>query len=1131
MFAALMILQWVAGIIAACIISPRTWIGQTSQVHIHVWASIFLGGAISLLPVALALRQPGARSTRYTIAVGQMLMSSLLIHLTGGRIETHFHVFGSLAFLSFYRDWRVLVPATAVVAADHLLRGIFYPQSVFGVLTSSHWRWIEHAGWVIFEDVFLIISCLRGQREMQQIARRTAELDASEARFRNLIECADDIIYRTDRAGHITFVNAVAEHLMRREADNLLGSHYLSLVAQPARREVQEFYERQVREQTILTYYEFPAATSNGETVWLGQNVRLLVEGGEVIGFQAVARDITERRAAQDALRESEGRYRLVTDSASDAIVTVDERGMILYANATTERGFGYRVDELVGQHLVVLVPEWAQSAHEAGERLDVVTGERHTCWQAIETPARHKDGRQIPVEVSFGEYNKDGRRLFTAILRDITERKLAAKAIKKSEEYRNLFRLANDPILIVEPEGQTVLDVNDKACEVYGFTREEFVGRSLKSISRDAALANEYLNQLLTHERRAEFESVHYRADGTPVHFLINSSVIEFEGRPAILSINRDVTARKRADAALRESEHKFRTLIESMSEGLLQVDVQDRICFVNDRFCEMTDYAHEELLGRNALHLLFDEESRELVRRANKQRLQGSTDSYEVRLRKKSGEVIWTLVGGTPVVNADGEVAGMMGVYTDITERKRAEEQLLHNAFHDALTGLPNRALFLDHLHLVLKRAGQRKRAGRQETPLFAVLFLDFDRFKVVNDSLGHVEGDKLLVLIARRLEESLRPGDVVARLGGDEFTILVDDLRDASDALRVAERINDDMAAPFNIAGREVFTSVSIGIAFGNPSYGRPEDLLRDADIAMYRAKAGGKARYQVFDGAMHREATTRLQLETELRRAFEREEFCLHYQPIVELGSERVVGFEALVRWQHPERGMVLPGEFIHIAEETGLILQLGEWVLREACRRTRGWQQGAKKDVSISVNLSCKQFMQTDLADRVASILRETELDPRYLRLEITESYLMDDGRQAATAMNRLRALGVELSIDDFGTGYSNLSYLHRLPVSQLKIDRSFVAHMQASAENGEIVRTIIALAKSLGMRTVAEGVEESDQRAQLRSLGCEYAQGYLFSKPMDAGEAGMYISAKRLAERSPARPILVEPPH
>jgi len=298
MFAVLMVLQWIAGIVAACVVSPRTWIGQTSHVHVHVWAAIFLGGAINLLPVALALRNPGESTTRYTIAAAQMMMSSLLIHLTGGRIETHFHVFGSLAFLSFYRDWRVLIPATLVVAADHFLRGVFYPQSVFGVLTASHWRWLEHAGWVVFEDVFLVISCLRGRREMRQIAARTAELDASEDRFRNLVEFADDIIYRTDGAGRFTFVNPVAERLMKRDASDLLGSHHLDLVAPEARAGAEDFYAEQMRARTPLTYFEFPALTPDGETLWFGQNVRLLLEGDKVLSLQAVARDITERKHA-----------------------------------------------------------------------------------------------------------------------------------------------------------------------------------------------------------------------------------------------------------------------------------------------------------------------------------------------------------------------------------------------------------------------------------------------------------------------------------------------------------------------------------------------------------------------------------------------------------------------------------------------------------------------------------------------------------------------------------------------------------------------------------------------------------------------------------------------------------------
>lgn len=640
MFAVLMAVQWIAGIAAALWLSPKTWAGPESQTHIHVWTAVFLGGVISLFPIALALTRPGEASTRYIIAVGQALMSSLLIHLTGGRIETHFHVFGSLAFLSFYRDWRVLVPATVVVTADHFLRGMFWPESVYGVLTVSNWRWLEHAGWVLFEDTFLLIAIKRSMREMCDIAQRTAES---------------------------------------------------------------------------------------------------------------------------------------------------------------------------------------------------------------------------------------------------------------------------------------------------------------------------------------------------------------------------------------------------ESLNAGLEQ------------RVSERT----EQLAATNQ------------------------------ELEK------------------------------EVIERRQVEEQLLHNAFHDGLTNLANRALFMDHLKLALGRV------QRHESYQFAVLFLDLDRFKVVNDTLGHTVGDSLLIEIARRLEAGVRPGDTVSRLGGDEFTVLLDGMCDCGEAKAVAERLQNQLAAPFNLDEHEVFITVSIGVAMGATGYQRPEDILRDADTAMYRAKQLGKARYEMFDQAMHTRAMDRLGLERDLRRVIERKELFLQYQPIVSLGTGSLCGFEALVRWRHPERGIIPPADFIPIAEETGVIIQLGRWVLEEACRQMSRWQKLSLQDepLQISVNLSCKQFLQPDLLEQIQEVLRETGLDPRSLKLEITETVVMENIEMATRTLEQLQSLGVELSIDDFGTGYSSLSYLQRFPVNTLKIDRSFVSRITESAGTAEIVRTIMHLGQNLGMNVIAEGVETEQQSAQLKALGCEFGQGYHFSRPMDMSAA------------------------
>jgi len=450
------------------------------------------------------------------------------------------------------------------------------------------------------------------------------------------------------------------------------------------------------------------------------------------------------------------------------------------------------------------------------------------------------------------------------------------------------------------------------------------------------------------------------------------------------------------------------------------------------------------------------------------------------------------------------------------EIAERQKAQEQLLHQAFHCVLTGLPNRAWFMGELRTVLQRA-------RVDPDYrFAVLFLDCDRFKVINDSLGHLVGDRLLIAVARRLESCLYPIQTLARLGGDEFIVLLENLSDRSDAIRIADRIQESLSHPFPIQDRDIFMNSSIGIVFGTQDYQQPEDILRDADTAMYRAKELGKGRYQVFDAEMHCRALERLQLEHDLRRALERQEFAVYYQPIVSLETDLVCGFEALIRWIHPSRGFISPGEFIPVAEDTGLIIPIGLWVWREACRQVRLWQkQGGDrtKDLLIGVNLSVKQFSQVDLIEQIDRILQETGLESCYLKLEITESAIMENADSVKEILQQLKDRQIQLSIDDFGTGYSSLSYLHRFPVDTLKIDRSFVDQMSHSAENVGIVQAIVTLAHTLKMTTVAEGIENARQLEQLKALGCQFAQGYFFAPPLAAPAISDAIAVERLSNR------------
>ncbi len=694
-----------------------------------------------------------------------------------------------------------------------------------------------------------------------------------------------------------------------------------------------------------------------------------------------------------------------------------------------------------------------------------------------------------------------------------IIQRKQLEEQLRQERDFsKTLIETSSAFFVALDAKGKTIM-MNQGCLNALEYTLDEVVGRDYRSTfipEADQESQKVILEQLVKLKQPTLNENRILTKDGRELlvewrHRAIfnDSNELDF-----LVGVGIDITQRR-----LSEKESARLASIALLSPNpIVETDLKGNVRYLNPEamrlFPELQDLGEKHpFLGR-------------VLAMATALQRKGS-----LRREVKIGDVYYE-----QVLHYVAEIECFRIYAFDITERKLAEEQLIHNAFYDQLTGLSNRALFMDRLRQAFRREKlSRKNNSRTQPYQFAVLFLNLNRFKLVNDSLGNKIGDQLLQCFARRLQGCLRPTDTVARLGGDEFALLIEGIQDVSDATRVADEINETLSSPFYLDGCEVFMTLSVGIALntshnnrkpGQDSVLQPEDLLRDADAAMHSAKAKGKACYEVFDAVMHGQSIDRLQMETDLRRAIIRQEFQVYYQPIVSLYTGRIIGFEALIRWQHPQRGLVSPTEFIPTAEETGLITPIGWWTLWEACHQLRAWQEQfpGSKPLTMNVNLSCKQFTQPNLLDQIDEVLIKTGIAIGSLKLEITESVVMDNPDLVKEILLDLRKRKIHLCIDDFGTGYSSLSRLHHFPISTLKIDRSFVSRIGALGENSEIVQAIITLAQTLSMDVVAEGIEVSEQVSPLIALQCEYGQGYFFSKPVDS-EAARALLIKELKQR------------
>jgi diguanylate cyclase (GGDEF)-like protein/PAS domain S-box-containing protein len=923
----------------------------------------------------------------------------------------------------------------------------------------------------------------------------------SEERYRTILDEMEDAYFEVDVAGNFIFLNDAICRLLKYSKEELLGKSFRVHVD---------------NDDIPLLYNAFGRIYSTGnpernicyKAIRKDETTRyaeiagfpLKNQQGEIVGFRGIGRDITERMIMQEALRQSEEKHRSIIENIQDGYFEVDLAGNLTFFNEAICEIQGYSKEELMGMnHRQYADKENSEKVFNAFNKIykTGITG------SIFEYEIIRKDGTKRQIEVSASlKKDAEGKPIgFRGTTRDITERKKMEETIRQSEErYRTILDEMEDAYFEVDIAGNFTF-VNDSCCRHLGYSKEELLGASFRGQMDKEEFEKVYkafgnIYSTLKPEKVISYKVI--RRDGTIAFAEMTGFPLQNQKGEVIgfRGIGRDITQRRQMEEALRQSEERYRTIIKEMEEWYFETDLTGNVTFFNDIFANVLGYSQKELTGLNFQSFIKKEETDSVFRLFNQVFKTGKpTRNFPYEFISTDGTATSAEFSIFPKRDNEGKICGFRGVAHDITERKQAEEKIQYMATHDSLTGLPNRLMFSQLLNHSMQSAQRYKRQ-------FAVLFLDLDRFKNINDTMGHEAGDLLLQEIATRLKQTLRAVDVIARLGGDEFVILIEEISDSSHVSTVAHKILTSIIKPLTIMKQECRITASIGISIYPKDAEDEQSLMKNADMAMYLAKEEGKNNYQFYSEDIQSKSLEHLSIETNLRFALERNELSLHYQAKVDFKTNAITGVEALLRWQNPNLGSVTPTQFIPVAEETGLIVSIGLWVMKTACEQNVAWQREGLPPVCMAVNLSLRQLTDDNLIDDIRTALNDSGMAPNLLELEITESMVMHNPARMISVLAKIKSLGVRLAIDDFGTGYSSLAQIKHFPIDTLKVDRSFIRNIPQDAEDKAITEAIIAMGKTLSLRVVAEGVETVEQMNFLKDHSCDEMQGYYFSKPI-----------------------------